>query len=407
MIYWNWLKGFFVEVPKGWEEQSKVAEKFQGKIIEWTEDVRTGTIKLAEDKQILEKIEDKIHQAKANRIIKEQALIPNLENEIALLELKTMWSGDQLAIEAALLKLDQEELDLTEAQKIAFYELIVIRQEMIAKLREETAAKRAATQAERDAQKVRDKQLSDAQSILDSMLTEEESILKQVELYEGLRDTVEEGSDEFLLFSEVLVGLSEKFALLEDKGEKLKTSLADSFKVDSILAFGDALESEIFRGLQEGTMTLRSFKDSFFAMMNQIVAKIIAEQAILMLVGFLTGGKGKVFELVTKSISGHEGGQVQGYATGGIISNPSMQTYQGGGGVDNVPALLQEGEFVMRRSAVDSIGLETLNRMNRTGQAGGVTVNFTGNVMSDDFIEEEAIPKIRKALRRGADLGIA
>ena len=198
-----------------------------------------------------------------------------------------------------------------------------------------------------------------------------------------------------------------QFDALTEKVEEVDFILLKTFAADSILAFGDALESEIFRGLEEGTMTLRSFKDSFFTMMNQIVAKILAEQAILMLVGFLTGGKGKVFELVTKSISGHEGGQVQGYATGGIISNPSMQTYQGGGGVDNVPALLQEGEFVMRRSAVESIGLENMNRMNQTGQAsGGVNVNFSGNVLSKRFIEKEAIPLIKNAIRRGADIGI-
>ena len=98
----------------------------------------------------------------------------------------------------------------------------------------------------------------------------------------------------------------------------------------------------------------------------------------------------------------HQGGQVQGYANGGMIPN-----YHSGGTADNVPAMLQEGEFVMRRSAVESIGIENLNRMNRTGQAGGVNINFSGNVLSDSFIEEEAIPKIKKAVRRGADLGIA
>ena len=45
--------------------------------------------------------------------------------------------------------------------------------------------------------------------------------------------------------------------------------------------------------------------------------------------------------------------------------------------------------------------------MNRTGQSAGVSISFTGNVLSDSFIEDEAIPKIKKAIRRGADLGIA
>ena len=38
---------------------------------------------------------------------------------------------------------------------------------------------------------------------------------------------------------------------------------------------------------------------------------------------------------------------------------------------------------------------------------GGATVIFQGNVMSDEFIEEEAIPKIKEALRRGSDIGIS
>ena len=41
------------------------------------------------------------------------------------------------------------------------------------------------------------------------------------------------------------------------------------------------------------------------------------------------------------------------------------------------------------------------------GSMGGVTVNFSGNVLSQDFIEDEAIPMIKEAIRRGADIGVA
>ena len=95
---------------------------------------------------------------------------------------------------------------------------------------------------------------------------------------------------------------------------------------------------------------------------------------------------------------------MQGYSTGGPIP---LQGYATGGNVDNVPIMAQEGEYVLRRSAVESIGLENLNRMNRTGQAGaGVNVTFSGNVLSKQFIEREAIPAIRNAVRRGANLGV-
>ena len=67
----------------------------------------------------------------------------------------------------------------------------------------------------------------------------------------------------------------------------------------------------------------------------------------------------------------------------------------------------EQGEFVMSRNAVDSVGLEAMNRINSGGGAGAVSINFTGNVMSQDFIEDEAIPMIKEAIRRGADIGVA
>ena len=65
----------------------------------------------------------------------------------------------------------------------------------------------------------------------------------------------------------------------------------------------------------------------------------------------------------------------------------------------------ERGEFVMSRDAVNTIGAENLNRMN-SGGGGGANISFSGNIMSDDFIESEAIPKIKEAIRRGADIGI-
>ena len=65
----------------------------------------------------------------------------------------------------------------------------------------------------------------------------------------------------------------------------------------------------------------------------------------------------------------------------------------------------ERGEFVMSRNAVDSIGVETMNRINQGGGGGSININFSGNVLSQDYIEDEAIPQIKEALRRGGDLG--
>lgn len=67
----------------------------------------------------------------------------------------------------------------------------------------------------------------------------------------------------------------------------------------------------------------------------------------------------------------------------------------------------EQGEFVMSRNAVNAVGIEAMNRINAGGGAGAVNISFSGNVMSQDFIEDEAIPMIKEAIRRGADIGVS
>ena len=158
------------------------------------------------------------------------------------------------------------------------------------------------------------------------------------------------------------------------------------------------------------SITWDTFGDNVASVMKRIAAEAIATgffKVLAMILDLQGGGIGT--SMLNLMDIKHQGGEVQGYATGGLIP---MQGYNSGGsinsGIDNVPIMAQEGEFVMRRSAVESIGVENLNRMNRTGQAtGGVNITFSGNVMSRDFIEEEAIPQIKDAIRRGADIGIS
>jgi hypothetical protein len=96
--------------------------------------------------------------------------------------------------------------------------------------------------------------------------------------------------------------------------------------------------------------------------------------------GIFGGGEGSLYASLTgQTISGTElptatfpsyvlpkaiGGHVRQMAPGGYV-----------GKRDSVPALLEPGEFVIRRPAAMAIGGQTLNQMNATGQVGG------GNVM--------------------------
>ena len=88
------------------------------------------------------------------------------------------------------------------------------------------------------------------------------------------------------------------------------------------------------------------------------------------------------------------------FATGGMIGG---RRHSQGGTMINAEA----GEFVMSRSAVQSVGIENLNRMNEGGGGSAVTVNVSGNVLSQDFVEGELAENIKEAIRRGTDFGIS
>ena len=92
-------------------------------------------------------------------------------------------------------------------------------------------------------------------------------------------------------------------------------------------------------------------------------------------------------------------GGLEKFEQGGVVGG--RRHSQGGTMIE-----AERGEFVMSRNTVDAIGVENLNRMNQGG-GGAVNVTFTGNVMSQDFIENEAIPQIKDAIRRGADIGVS
>jgi hypothetical protein len=88
------------------------------------------------------------------------------------------------------------------------------------------------------------------------------------------------------------------------------------------------------------------------------------------------------------------------FETGGLVGG---RRHSAGGTMIEA----EQGEFIMSRNAVNAVGVEAMNRINQGGGAGAVNISFSGNVMSQDFIEDEAIPMIKEAIRRGADIGVA
>ena len=94
---------------------------------------------------------------------------------------------------------------------------------------------------------------------------------------------------------------------------------------------------------------------------------------------------------------------------GGVYGSYEYGGYVGGNRHSQGGTLIEaeRGEFVMSRRAVNAIGLETLNNMNQQGTgSGNVTVNVSGNVLTQDFVEGELAESIKEAGRRGSDFGI-
>ena len=109
-------------------------------------------------------------------------------------------------------------------------------------------------------------------------------------------------------------------------------------------------------------------------------------------------------------------------AEGGLIGGKPHS--QGGTMIE-----AEKGEFIIKKSAVEKIGVNMLNQLNNTKsvssssfkyQEGGIVdtgiepqlpddvaplnITFEGNVLSRDFVEEEVIEVLQNYVRRGGEI---
>ena len=90
--------------------------------------------------------------------------------------------------------------------------------------------------------------------------------------------------------------------------------------------------------------------------------------------------------------------QVEKMESGGMVGG--RRHSQGGTMIE-----AEQGEFVMSRAATEAIGIENLNRLNTAGGGGGGSSIIINNpILGKDTIEDEIVPQIKEALRRGGDI---
>tara|TARA_Y100001963_G_scaffold122470_1_gene171761 strand:+ start:3326 stop:5050 length:1725 start_codon:yes stop_codon:yes gene_type:complete len=106
-------------------------------------------------------------------------------------------------------------------------------------------------------------------------------------------------------------------------------------------------------------------------------------------------------------------GGVLGFAGAAAVVAAGMQNVQqikasygaqyGFEGVVNEPTQFTVGEG----GASEFVSVTPLEGVDNAGTGQGMTVNITGNVMSDEFVEEELAERIADAVRRGVDFGMS
>ena len=355
------------KVDKAYNENSKQRQQ--------TQEVLNAQLKLEEEAAI-------------------KTIVP-LHNELLLLREKHKLSKEELIIQKFRIA-NSEYINNLNEEDAKTLESLLEEKVMLLKVDRQLAdLESKAMKAMADFAKSKEKDLDLAKSIVDSNKTEQEQILEQIaNLEKAIVVNELYGAELFL----VLDALN----LLDKELEEVNEGLSDFAKTatEAQKNLAGAVETGFMtilnRQLDDGVMKMREFGDAVLAEMQRIATSNIARKLGELLISFLNPGGGFL-----DFFFGHSGGQVPEMHSGGMVAS-----YHSGGMAQDVPAILQEGEFVMRRSAVESIGIENLNRMNQTGQS-GININFSGNVLSQDFIETEAIPAIKKAVRRGADLGIS
>lgn len=187
-----------------------------------------------------------------------------------------------------------------------------------------------------------------------------------------------------------------------------------NFKDIFVGAFG-SIESSLV-SLVSGT---ESAKDKFkrfcedvtktiLEAMTQIIIKGLITNAIMSAIGMGGGSvlkhtsSGATYQMFGNTYVGNLPRSVAGVASGGYI------TGAGTGTSDSIPAMLSNGEYVIRSAAVDRIGVATLNRLNRAGHfADGGLVGSGGGLGAPPVVinlhNESGIPMEAEQTGSGFD----
>ena len=140
-------------------------------------------------------------------------------------------------------------------------------------------------------------------------------------------------------------------------------------------------------------LNAQDMEEAFRSALRAMAAELLAQATTFALLNIFTGGTYGTTTSFLRFAFGH---------TGGLVTPTGIQKFAGGGsvlgGVDTVPAMLQPGEFVLSKNAVQNMGVESAKAINQGKNAGGITVNISAPLV-DETVIDSIIPAIEKAQR--------
>jgi len=211
-----------------------------------------------------------------------------------------------------------------------------------------------------------------------------------VEMTDDQRNSNEEVIDKLTAkWSEYADGIVVQNKKVEDSNKKTSGALIKGKKAETVATDATTkvtLESGIAAG-QSSDTALGAIRNVIKAKFSEMIAGLLAR------------------EITSKGFFGVLSGAAFAGAANQLFNSVVPSFAQGGDFITSGSQMIMVGDNPSGRERVQVTPLDAGGEP--TGGGGSVQINFTGNVMSQDFIEDEAIPMIKEAIRRGADIGVA
>ena len=211
-------------------------------------------------------------------------------------------------------------------------------------------------------------------------------------LKEGSEDNLNTFSDFQAAQLELYKNYSDQVIALNEEQEDSDKKKTDN-KIKGQKAEGEATKKTTKVTLESGIQAGMSAQSSLEAVRNVIKAKFSE-----MIAGFLAK------EIGSKGLLGIVTGAAGAASAMALFDKLVPKFASGGEFVTSGKQLMMVGDNPSGRERVEVTPLGADPTPNASGS--GLTINISGNVLSQDFVEGELAENIRTAIRRGTDFGI-